>query len=126
MKHIKDLIKSFEDRTAALRKEITEAIIDLLKRNNITMVTLDEDPDHLSYVVWFDDDGYGHDCVVQTVMLDGDSNFDLEVYSETVGYTVTLSTKDYDIGCMNVHWLADILASMDYTLTKENGVSYGN
>lgn len=120
MHKLNDLIKSFNDRTVALRKEITDAIIDRLKRDNTTVVTLDKDPDHLSYVVWFDNDGCGHDCVVQTVMLDGDHDFEIEVYSENMGYSVTLSTKDHDICCMNVHWLADILASMDYTLTKES------
>ncbi|CDN31897.1 hypothetical protein BN938_1817 [Mucinivorans hirudinis] len=119
MKHLKDQIKSFDDRIVALRKEITEAIIDLLKSNKITVVTLAEEPDHLSYVVWFDDDGCGHDCVVQTVMLDGDSDFEIEAYSESVGYTLTLSSKDHDFSCTNVHWLSDILTSMNYTLTKE-------
>ena len=126
MTHLNDLIESFEYRIATLRKEITEAIIDLLKRNDITIVTLDEDPDHLSYVVWFDDDGCGHDCVVQTVMLDGDNNFDIEAYSESVGYTLTLSSKDHDFACTNVHWLSNILASMNYTLTKENEEDNGN
>lgn len=126
MKHLKDLIKSFDDRIVALRKEITEAIIDLLKSNNITVVTLDEDSDHPSYVVWFDDDGCGHDCVVQTVMLDGDTDFEIEVYSESVGYTLTLSSKDHDFACTNVHWLSDILTSIDYTLTKGNEEKNGN
>ncbi|CDN32554.1 hypothetical protein BN938_2484 [Mucinivorans hirudinis] len=120
MKYTKDLINSFDDRIVALRKEITEAIIDLLKSNDITVVTLDEVPDHLAYVVWFDDDGCGHDCVVQTVMLDGDTDFEIEVYSESVGYTFTLSSKDHDFACSNVHWISDILTSMNYTLTKEN------
>lgn len=116
---MKDLIKSFDDRIVALRKEITGAIIDLLKSNNIAVVTLDEDTDHLSYVVWFDDDDCGHDCVVQTVMLDGDNDFEIEAFSESVGYTLTLSSKDHDIACTNVHWLSDILSSMNYTLTQK-------
>lgn len=119
MKYTKDLINSFDDRIVALRKEMTAAIIDLLKSNDITVVTLDEDPDHPSYVAWFDDDGCGHDCVVQTVMLDGDTDFEIEVYSESMGYTLTLSSKDHDFACTNVHWLSDILTSMNYTLTKE-------
>lgn len=120
MKQMESKIKCFDDRIAALRKELKEAIIDLLKRNNITVVTLDEDEEHLAYVVWFDDDGCGHDCVVQTVMLSGDTDFEIEIYSESLGYTVTLSSADHEIACTNVHWLSDILSSMHYTLTKEN------
>lgn len=126
MKHVKDLIHYYEDRISALRKEITGTIIDLLKRNNITVVTLDEDEEHLAYVVWFDDDGCGHDCVVQTVMLSGDNDFEIEIYSESLGYTVTLSSADHEIACTNVHWLCNILTSMNYTLTKENEDDNGN
>ena len=57
MKHFEDVIHYYYDRIAAIRKEATAEIIALLKKQGQTTLTLSEDEDHQSFVVWFDDNG---------------------------------------------------------------------
>ncbi len=62
---MKDFSKQIED----LRKEITEAIIGLLRRHGLTELEIPESdtvpnaPDSV-YVIFFDDDGYPYEGVV--------------------------------------------------------------
>nr|DAE55299.1 MAG TPA: hypothetical protein [Caudoviricetes sp.] len=117
MKHFEDVIHCYCDRIAAIRHEATAEIIALLKKQNLTTLPLSEDEDHLSYVVWFDDNGCGYDCIVKSVTIDEDKDIELELYHHDLDYPVTVTSK-YS-GILDVGWLPDILSSMVYTLTSK-------
>lgn len=117
MKHFEDVINYYYDRIAAIRKEATAEIIALLKKQGLTTLTLSEDEDHQSFVVWFDDNGCGYDCVVKSVTIDEDKDIELELYHHDLDYPVTVTSKYSEI--FNVGWLPDILSSMVYTLTSK-------
>ena len=117
MKHFEDVINYYYDRIAAIRKEATAEIIALLKKQNITTLTLSEDEDHQSFVVWFDDNGCGYDRVVKSVSIDEDTDIELELHHYDLDYPVTVTSKYSEI--FNVGWLPDILSSMVYTLTSK-------
>lgn len=117
MKHFEDVIHYYYDRIAAIRKEATAEIIALLKKQGLTTLTLSEDEDHQSFVVWFDDNGCGYDCVVKSVSIDEETDFKLELYHCDLDYPITVTSKYSEI--FNVGWLPDILSSMVYTLTSK-------
>lgn len=117
MKHFEDVINYYYDRIVAIRKEATAEIIALLKKQGITTLTLSEDEDHQSFVVWFDDNGCGYDCVVKSVSIDEDTDIELELHHYDLDYPVTVTSKYSEI--FNVGWLPDILSSMVYTLTSK-------
>lgn len=117
MNHLTDLIKSFELRTEALRTEIVSEIINLLKTKKIQQLYLTEHEDNLAYVVWFDDDCIGYDCVVKSVSIDGDSDIELEIYHHDFDSFVPVSSKDTELACTNVDWLVRILHCVHYTLS---------
>lgn len=117
MKHFEDVINYYYDRIAAIRKEATAEIIALLKKQGITTLTLSEGEDHQSFVVWFDDNGCGYDCVVKSVSIDEDTDIELELHHYDLDYPVTVTSKYSEI--FNVGWLPDILSSMVYTLTSK-------
>lgn len=102
-----------------MRKEITQSIVDLLKAQNTNTLQLAQDEDHLSYVIWFDDDGYGYDCIVKAISIDDTNNIEIDVYNFELGAAHTAYSRDGDIACTNVQWLTDILSSMYYTLTEK-------
>ena len=65
----RDKIRYFEDRSNSLRKEVTEAIIETLRENNLTELSLSQDDEHPVYVVWFDNDSNGYDSCVYAIRL---------------------------------------------------------
>lgn len=118
MKHFEDVIHYYYDRITAIRKEATAEIIALLKKYDLTTLTLSEDYDHLTFVVWFDDNGCGYDCVVKSITIDGDNGIELELSHDDLDSSITISSRYGEIN--NVGWLPDILSSMVYTLTSES------
>ena len=117
MKHFEDVIHYYYERIAAIRREATAEIIALLKKQGQTTLTLSEDEDHQSFVVWFDDNGCGYDCIVKSVTIDEDKDIELELYHHDLDYPVTVTSKYSEI--FNVGWLPDILSSMVYTLISK-------
>ena len=119
MKHLNDLIKSLDLRIEAMRTEITTEIINLFKSTGFSTLYLTVDEDNLVYVVWFDNEGCGYDCVVKSVSIDGENDIELEIYHSSFDSLISVSSKDGDIACKNIHWLSDILSSMVYTITEK-------
>lgn len=117
MKHFEDVIHYYYDRIAAIRNEATAEIIALLKKQNLTTLILSENEEHQSFVVWFDDNGCGYDCIVKSVTIDDEKDIELELYHHDLDYCITVSSKYSEI--FNVGWLPDILSSMVYALTSK-------
>lgn len=116
MKQMQDLIKSFDDRAVALRKEITEAIIGLLKDNNLTELKLSQHPDRVPWVVWFDNRNTGYDSRVTQVSLYG-KGIAVEVYDQDCCCSAVMISENCDLACTNIDWLCRILDGMVGTLS---------
>lgn len=58
-------INSFQERAKLLRCEVTDAIIGILKENNLSELQLSQNPDEVPWVVWFNDEMYGYDSRVK-------------------------------------------------------------
>lgn len=113
----RDKIRYFEDRSNTLRKEVKEAIIEMLRENNLTELYLSQDDEHPVYVVWFDNDSNGYDSRVYAIRLT-DEGFELELDgSESNESTHTISCRNGDFACNNIDWLIAILDNMYFTLS---------
>ncbi len=119
MKQMESKIKYFDDRIAALRKELNEAIIDTLKNNNLTEIKLSQHFDHQTYVISFDRHNSGNDVRVTHVSLI-DNGFEITAYDEQNDSSETLSAQYGDIACKNIDWLVSMLDDMNYTLSLPN------
>lgn len=117
--YLKNKINYFEDRCNALRNEVTEAIIELLKENNLTEIKLSRQPDNVPWVVWFNNENYGYDSRVTNVSLYG-NGISVEVYDEDCCQSETLTSDDSDLACSNIDWLCKILNCITYTLSLPN------
>lgn len=109
-------INSFRERTRLLRSEITDAIIGILKNNNLSELKLSQNPDEVPWVVWFDNRNYGYDSRVTKVLLDRDG-IAVEVYDEDCCCSATMTSNQSDLACTNIDWLCKILDSISYTLS---------
>lgn len=112
----RDKIKYFEDRCNVLRNEVREAIIELLKENNLKELKLSQNPNEVPWVVWFDRRNYGYDSRVTKVLLNG-NGIAVEVYDEDCCQSATLTSDNCDLACSNIDWLCRILDSINYTLS---------
>ena len=113
--NLRDKIKDFEDRRDALRNEVREAIINLLKDNNLTEIKRSQNPDAVPWVVWFDNRNYGYDSRVTKVSLEGDG-IAVEVYDQDCCCSATMTSDNADLACTNIDWLVRILDNINYTL----------
>lgn len=117
-----DKINSFQERADALRHELTDAIVNILKENNLTEIKLSKQPDKVPWVVWFDRRNYGYDSRVTKVSLNG-YGFAVEIYDEDCCTSETLTSDEEDLACTNIDWLWKILLSIRYTLSLPKSIS---
>lgn len=110
---------TFEERINTLRKELTDSIVAILKENKLTKLSLSNHCDHVTYIVWFDDNSIGYDSRVIEVALDRDG-FSIEALDDESGQSQTLCTTYFDIGCRNLDWLNDLRESILFTLEEND------
>lgn len=116
---MKDFSKQIED----LRKEITEAIIGLLRRHGLTELEFPESgtvpnaPDSV-YVIFLDDDGYPYDGVVTKITVSGKSlKMTAREWQEDWEFR---TESDFDLSSRNPEWLNEILLAAQTLLEPEN------
>ncbi len=107
--------ETFQGRINTLRKELIQAIRQVLIDNNLTEIEFAEDNEEAVFVVSFDDDCNGYDCPVRKVSLNEDS-ISLDVENVYGDFSTTLFR--YDLGCQNLDWLSAILDKIHETLQK--------
>lgn len=116
---MKDFSKQIED----LRKEITEAIIGLLRRHGLTELEFPESgtvpnaPDSV-YVILFDDDGDPFECIITKVSVIGDSLY-LTAREKHNGYIFRTESR-FDLSVRSLIWLNEILLATQELLEPEN------
>lgn len=116
-------MKDFSKQIENLRKEITEAIIGLLRRHGLTELEFPESgtvpnaPDAV-YVIFFDDDGYPYEGVVTKVTVTGKS-LSMTARENHEG-CVFQTESEFDLSSRSPIWLNEILLAAQELLELEN------
>ena len=116
---MKDFSRQIED----LRKEITGAIIGLLRRHGLTELEFPESgsvpnaPDSV-YVIFFDDDADPFECIITKVSVMGNS-LCLTAKEKHDGY-IFRTESQFDLSVRNPIWLNEILLATQELLEPEN------
>lgn len=116
-------MKDFSKQIENLRREITGAIIGLLRKHGLTELELPESgtvhgaPDAV-YVIFFDNDGYPYEGVVTKVTVIGES-LSMNARDDREG-CVFQTESEFDLSSRSPIWLNEILLAAQELLEPEN------
>lgn len=102
----KRLKMDFSDRIETLRKDIIDAIRQLLYSHGLTEITFPEEPDDPVWVIWFNWDGDPYECKVMGVKVT-DNSMTVIAHDKIGNNEVTCSTP-FELGAKNIDWLYEI------------------
>lgn len=102
----KRLKMDFSDRIETLRKDIIDAIRQLLYSNGLTEITFPEEQYDPVWVIWFNWDGDPYECKVMGVKVT-DNSMTVIAYDKIGNNEVTCSTP-FELGAKNIDWLYEI------------------
>ena len=103
---IKRLKMDFSDRIETLRKDIIDAIRQLLYSHGLTEITFPEEQYDPVWVIWFNWDGDPYECKVMGVKVT-DNSMTVIAHDKICNDEVTCSTP-YELGAKNIDWLYEI------------------
>ena len=96
----------FSDRIETLRKDIIDAIRQLLYLHGLTEITFLEEQDDPVWVIWFNRDGDPYECKVMGIKV-ADNSMTVIAHDKICNDEVTCSTP-FDLGAKNIDWLYEI------------------
>lgn len=96
----------FSDRIEMLRKDIIDAIRQLLYSHGLTEITFPEEQDDPVWVIWFNRDGDPYECKVMGIKVT-DNNMTVIAHDRICNDEVTCSTP-FELGARNIDWLYEI------------------
>lgn len=102
----KRLKMDFSDRIETLRKDIINAIRQLLYSHGLTEITFPEEPYDPVWVIWFNWDGDPYECKVMGVKVT-DNSMTVIAHDKIGNNEVTCSTP-FELGAKNIDWLYEI------------------
>lgn len=102
----KRLKMNFSDRIETLRKDIIDAIRQLLYSHGLTEITFPEEQDDPVWVIWFNWDGDPYECKVMGVKVT-DNSMTIIAHDKICNDEVTCSTP-FELGAKNIDWLYEI------------------
>ena len=102
----KCLKMDFSDRIETLRKDIIDAIRQLLYSHGLTEITFPEEQYDPVWVIWFNWDGEPYECKVMGVKVT-DNNMTVIAHDKIGNNEVTCSTP-FELGAKNIDWLYEI------------------
>ena len=102
----KRLKMDFSDRIETLRKDIIDAIRQLLYSHGLTEITFPEEQDDPVWVIWFNWDGDPYECKVMGVKVT-DNSMTVIAHDKIGNNEVTCSTP-FELGAKNIYWLYEI------------------
>ena len=102
----KRLKMNFSDRIETLRKDIIDAIRQLLYSHGLTEITFPEEQDDPVWVIWFNWDGDPYECKVMGVKVT-DNSMTIIAHDKSCNDEVTCSTP-FELGAKNIDWLYEI------------------
>ena len=105
-KKLKPMKMDFSDRIETLRKDIIDAIRQLLYSHELTEITFPKEQDDPVWVIWFNWDGDPYECQVMGVKVTGNS-MTVVAHDKICGEEVTCSTP-FELGASNIDWLQQI------------------
>ena len=114
----KRLKMDFSDRIETLRKDIIDAIRQLLYSHGLTEITFPEEQDDPVWVIWFNWDGDPYECKVMGVKVT-DNSMTVIAHDKICNDEVTCSTP-FELGAKNIDWLYEIYDAVWQQL-EENG-----
>ena len=103
---IKRLKMDFSDRIEILRKDIIDAIRQLLYSHGLTEITFPEEQHDPVWVIWFNWDGDPYECKVMGVKVT-DNSMTVIAHDKICNDEVTCSTP-FELGAKNIDWLYEI------------------
>jgi hypothetical protein len=102
----KRLKMDFSDRIETLRKDIIDAIRQLLYSHGLTEITFPEEQYDPVWVIWFNWDGDPYECKVMGVKVT-DNGMTVIAHDKIGNNEVTCSTP-FELGAKNIDWLYEI------------------
>ena len=114
----KRLKMDFSDRIEKLRKDIIDAIRQLLYSHGLTEITFPEEQYDPVWVIWFNWDGDPYECKVMGVKV-MDNSMTVIAHDKIGNNEVTCSTP-FELGAKNIDWLYEIYDAIWQQL-EENG-----
>ena len=102
----KRLKMDFSDRIETLRKDIIDAIRQLLYSHGLTEITFPEEQYDPVRVIWFNWDGDPYECKVMGVKVT-DNSMTVIAHDKIGNNEVTCSTP-FELGAKNIDWLYEI------------------
>lgn len=102
----KRLKMDFSDRIETLRKDIIDAIRQLLYSHELAEITFPEEQDDPVWVIWFNWDGDPYECRVMGVKVT-DNSMTVIAHDKICNDEVTCSTP-FELGAKNIDWLYEI------------------
>ena len=102
----KRLKMDFSDRIETLRKDIIDAIRQLLYSHGLTEITFPEKQYDPVWVIWFNWDGDPYECKVMGVKVT-DNSMTVIAHDKIGNNEVTCSTP-FELGAKNIDWLYEI------------------
>ena len=102
----KRLKMDFSDRIETLRKDIIDAIRQLLYSHGLTEITFPEEQYDPVWVIWFNWDGDPYECKVMGVKVT-DNSMTVIAHDKIGNNEVTFSTP-FELGAKNIDWLYEI------------------
>ena len=97
---------NFSDRIETLRKDIIDAIRQLLYSHGLTEITFPEEQYDPVWVIWFNWDGDPYECKVMGVKVT-DNSMTVIAHDKICNDEVTCSTP-FELGAKNIDWLYEI------------------
>ena len=102
----KRLKMDFSDRIETLRKDIIDAIRQLLYSHGLTEITFPEEQDDPVWVIWFDNNADPFECKVTGIQVT-DYSMTVIAHDKIANNEVTCSTP-FELGAKNIDWLYEI------------------
>ena len=102
----KRLKMDFSDRIETLRKDIIDAIRQLLYSHGLTEITFPEEQYDPVWIIWFNWDGDPYECKVMGVQVT-DNSMTVIAHDKIGNNEVTCSTP-FELGAKNIDWLYEI------------------
>ena len=103
---IRRLKMDSSDRIEILRKDIIDAIRQLLYSHGLTEITFPEEQHDPVWVIWFNWDGDPYECKVMGVKVT-DNSMTVIAHDKICNDEVTCSTP-FELGAKNIDWLYEI------------------
>ena len=103
---IKRLKMDFSDRIEILRKDIIDAIRQLLYSHGLTEITFPEEQHDPVWVIWFNWDGDPYECKVMGVKVTNNSM--TVIAHDKIGNNEVTCSTPFELGAKNIDWLYEI------------------